>query len=402
MKNWFKGITRNVVLLGFVSLFTDLTSQMIFPVIPLYLTSVLGASAAVVGAVEGAAETTASLLKVVSGYWSDKIQKRKPFIFLGYGLSSITKPLFAFATFWPLVLGIRVIERIGKGVRGAPRDAIVTDSCEQKYYGKAFGFQRAMDGAGSVMGAIMAWLLLPILGYKDMFLISFWPGLIVIFFIFLVKEKKYEPVPEAEKTTLKLSIKGLPSNLKLFILVSAVFALGHFGYAFLLLKAKSLGFSDSNSILLYVFFYIIYTIVTTPAGALSDRFGRRIILIIGFLLFAATSFGLIFANTLPTLLVAFAVYGVFFAMVDGVQRAFVADVAPKHLKATALGLLQTAIALTALPGGLIAGLLWDNFGQNATFIYGGTLSIISCLLFLFVKTKKTVEPEAIEFVKAEV
>ncbi len=387
MKNWFKGITRNVVLLGFVSLFTDLTSQMIFPLIPLYLTSVLGASATVVGIVEGAAETTASLLKVVSGYFSDKLQKRKPFIFLGYGLSSITKPLFALATFWPLVLGIRVIERIGKGIRGAPRDAIVTDSCEPQYYGKAFGFQRAMDGAGSVLGAIMAWLLLPILGYKNLFLSSFWPGLIVIFFIFLVKEKKYEKVPEAEKKTLKLSIKLLPNNLKLFVLVSAIFALGQFGYAFLLLKAKSLGFSDSNSILLYVFFYLIYTIVTTPAGALSDKFGRKIILVIGFLLFALTSFGLIFANSMPSLLLAFAVYGIFYAMVDGVQRAFVADTAPKHLKATALGLLQTAIALTALPGGLIAGLLWDKFGPNATFIYGGTLSIISLVLFLFVKTK---------------
>ncbi|MDP2642981.1 MAG: MFS transporter [Candidatus Peregrinibacteria bacterium] len=394
MKNWFKGITRNVVLLGFVSLFTDLTSQMIFPLIPLYLTSVLGASAVVVGAVEGAAETTASLLKVVSGYWSDKIQKRKPFIFLGYGLSSITKPLFAIATFWPLVLVIRVIERIGKGIRGAPRDAIVTDSCEQKYYGKAFGFQRAMDGAGSVMGAILAWLLLPILGYKNLFLASFWPGLIVIFFIYLVKEKKQEKIPEAEKQTLKLSISLLPKNLKLFVFISAIFALGHFGYAFLILKAKFLGFSDSNSILLYVFFYIIYTIVTTPAGALSDRIGRKIVLSIGFLLFALTSFGLIFANTLPTLLLAFAVYGVFFAMVDGVQRAFVADVAPKHLKATALGLLQTAIALTALPGGLIAGLLWDKFGPNATFIYGGTLAIISFVMLLFVKTKN-VEPEGV-------
>ncbi|MCK9185863.1 MFS transporter [Candidatus Gracilibacteria bacterium] len=399
MKSWFKGITRNVVLLGLVSLFTDLTSQMIFPVIPLYLTSVLGASAAVVGLVEGAAETTASLLKVVSGYFSDKTQKRKPFIFLGYGISSVIKPLFAIATFWPLVLGIRVVERIGKGIRGAPRDAVVTDSCDPKYYGKAFGFQRAMDGVGSVLGAIAAWLLLPILGYKDLFLASFWPGIIVIFFIYLVKEKKYEKVPESEKTTLRLSISLLPKNLKLFVVISAIFALGHFGYAFLLLKAKDIGFSDSNSILLYVFFYLVYTFVSIPAGSLSDKFGRKILLSIGFLLFALTSFGLIFANNLPSLLIAFAVYGIFYAMVDGVQRAFVADVAPKHLKATALGLLQTAIAITALPGGFIAGLLWDKFGPNATFIYGGTLAIISFVMLLFVKTKKIVTDE---LAKAEV
>jgi len=205
MKKLFNGITRNVVILGFVSLFTDLTSQMIFPVIPLYLTSVLGASAAVVGLVEGAAETTASFLKVFSGYWSDKIQKRKPFIFVGYGLSSITKPLFAFANFWPLVLGARVIERIGKGLRDAPRDAIVADSISPEYRGKAFGFHRAMDGAGSVMGAILAFILLPILGYKNLFLSSFLPGFIVILFICFVKEKK--PDDGVKKAPMKLNVR---------------------------------------------------------------------------------------------------------------------------------------------------------------------------------------------------
>lgn len=395
MKKWFNGITRNVVILGFVSLFTDLTSQMIFPLIPLYLTSVLGASAAVVGMVEGAAETTASLLKVVSGYWSDKIQKRKPFIYIGYGLSSITKPLFAFATFWPLVLGARIIERIGKGLRDAPRDAIVADSISPQYRGKAFGFHRAMDGAGSVMGAILAFILLPLLGYKNLFLSSFLPGFIVILFIYFVKEKKADNA--VKKTPVKLSFSALSGNLKLFVLVSAVFSLGQFGYAFLLLRAKSLGFSDGNAILLYAFFYIVYTIVSTPAGILSDKFGRRIVLIVGYSLFALTSFGLIFANSLNSLIVFFAIYGIFYAMIDGVQRALIVDLSPENLKATSLGVLQTATGIVALPGGFFAGILWDKFGPTGTFVYGGVLALIALTMFFFVKNKnaETVKPVSI-------
>jgi len=384
-KQIFNGITRNIFILGIVSLFTDLSSQMVFPLIPLFMVSVLGAGAYAVGIVEGAAETTASLLKVVSGYWSDKIKKRKPFVLFGYSISTITKPLFAFATVWYFVLFVRVIERIGKGLRTAPRDALVVESCDESVRGKAYGFHRAMDGIGSIFGAVIAFFLLPVLGYKNIFLFAFIPGIIAVFVILFIKEKNASLKKETKDISIKVSFRELSWNLRLFIIVSSIFALGHFGYAFLLLRANNIGLADNMTILLYVLFYVVYTICVIPFGILSDKIGRKPVLILGYLVFAITSIGLIFASNFYNLLLCFIVYGIFFAMIDGVQRAFVVDLAPKHLKATALGTFHTAIGLMALPGGLIAGLLWDKISPETTFIYGFVLAIISLLLFTFVK-----------------
>ena len=384
----FEGITRNVFILGLVSLFTDLSSQMVFPLIPLFLITVLGTGAYAVGIVEGAAETTASLLKVVSGYWSDKIKRRKPFVLFGYSLSAITKPLFAFATIWSFVLFVRVIERIGKGLRTAPRDAIVAESSDESVRGKAYGFHRAMDGIGSVSGAALAFLLLPILGYRNIFLFAFIPGIIAVFVILFIKEKK-TPAKEEEtkEISIKLSFKELPMNLKLFIIVSSIFALGHFGYAFLLLRAVDIGLADRMAILLYVLFYIVYTVCAIPSGILSDKIGRKPVLRAGYAIFGITSLGLVFTSNIYSILLLFVTYGIFYAMIDGAQRAFVVDLAPEHLKATALGTFHTAIGLVALPGGYIAGLLWDKISPETTFIYGLTLAVISLILFTFVKDK---------------
>jgi len=383
----FKGITKNIFILGLVSLFTDLSSQMVFPLIPLFLTTVLGAGAYVVGIVEGAAETTASLLKVVSGYWSDKMKKRKRFVLFGYSLSSITKPLFALANAWAFVLFIRVIERIGKGLRTAPRDALVAESCDESVRGKAYGFHRAMDGIGSVLGALLAFLLLPTFGYRNIFLFAFVPSIIAVFAILFIQEKNAPVKIEAKETPIKLSFKELPANLRLFIIVCSIFALGHFGYAFLLLRAQNIGLADNMAILLYVLFYIVYTICIIPFGILSDKIGRKPILIMGYLVFAITSIGLIFTSNIYTILLFFVTYGIFYAMIDGVQRAFVVDLAPMHLKATSLGTFHAAIGLIALPGGFIAGLLWDKISPESTFAYGFALSIISVGLFMFVKDK---------------
>ncbi len=383
-----KGISKNVFILGMVSLFTDLSSQMVFPLIPLFLTTVLGASAYSVGIVEGAAETTASLLKVVSGYWSDKVKKRKPFVLLGYSLSAITKPLFYFANAWSFVLFMRVIERIGKGLRTAPRDALVAESCDDCDRGKAYGFHRAMDGLGSVMGALIAFLLLPTFGYRNIFLFTFIPSIISVFIILFIKEKNALKSTEIKATPLKISFKELPTNLRTFIIVSAVFALGHFGYAFLLLRAKDIGLADNMAILLYVLFYSVYTICAIPFGTLSDKIGRRPILVMGYLLFAIISFGLILSSNIYGLLLCFIIYGIFYALIDGAQRAFVVDLAPEHLKATALGTFHTAIGVVALPGGFIAGLLWDKISPESTFVCGFVLSIIAFGLFVFVKPEK--------------
>jgi MFS family permease len=392
---FFNGLVRNIIIVGFVSLFTDLSSQMVFPVVPLFLLS-LGASVWVVGLVEGAAETTASLLKVFSGYWSDKIRRRKPFVFAGYGLSSITKPLFAIAQTWPFVLLFRIVERIGKGVRDAPRDAIVAESVDVTIRGKAYGFQRAMDGIGSFSGAILAIIFLTyfassdqIAAYRNLFLLAFFPGIIGVIFILFIKEKQQPSQTQKHHTTpFRVSMKKLPRNLQIFILVSTIFSLGNFGYAFLIVRSNKLGYPDSTTLLLYILFYIVYTLCTIPAGVLSDKIGRKPVLITGYMMFAVTAICLIFTSQLYMLVLIFILYGIFFGLIDGVQRAFVVDLAPPDLKGTALGTFHTATGLIALPAGIIAGFLWDTFSPQATFIFALCLALFSLLLFTFVKNTK--------------
>lgn len=380
-----KGVGANVLILGLVSLFTDMSSQMVFPLIPLFLTATLGASATVVGIIEGSAEAVASLLKVFSGYWSDRIKRRKLFVFLGYGISSLAKPLFAFAWAWQSVFVIRIVERVGKGLRNAPRDAIIAESSAGDVRGKAYGIHRAMDGIGSILGAVLAYILLLSLGFSDIFLLSGVPAFIAVLLILFVKER--EKVPSTDRPapkSIRISFRELPPKLRQFIAVSTVFTLGNFGYAFLLLRALDIGLSDRFDIvmLLYIMFYVVYTIFTIPAGMISDKIGRKPVIIVGYVLFGTTSLGLAVVTNLSEIVWLFALYGVFYGLIDGVQRAFVVDLSPPDLKATALGAFHTATGLAALPAGAIAGILWDVISPETTFLYGFALSITAAALLL--------------------
>lgn len=397
LKYFLKWISRNVFLLGLVSLLTDLSSQMVFPLIPLFLTS-LWAWATVIGIVEGAADTTAALLKVFSWYLSDKCKKRKIFVLIGYSFSTVTKPLFALAQTWPVVLVFRVIERIGKGLRDAPRDALVADSTAPEFMGKAYGIQRAMDGTGSVLWAIIALVLFPYFWYQNLFIFAFIPGLIAVIAILFVKEWKkmkkenhwnhLHVEPKTQVQWLGAIITSLPKNLKRFILVAALFWLVNFGYAFMLLKAKSVGASDQNAILYYVLFYGIYTLVSAPAGIISDSVGRKTMLWIAYSLFLVVTLWLALVSQIWRVIFFFIIFGLLFAIVDGTERALVVDLAEKEQKGTALGVFHTAIGIVSLPGWYILWTLWDKVSPQAAFLFAFFIGIGIMILFTLVNTKK--------------
>ena len=380
IKKYFSGISRNVVILGVVSLFTDLSGQLVFPLLPLYITTVLGGGAMAVGLVEGAAEATASLLKVVSGYWSDKIRRRKPFVFFGYTLSAIMKPVLAFAGSWFAVLSIRIADRIGKGLRDAPRDAIIAESNDQATMGKAYGFNRALDGLGSVGGAVLAFILLPILGFVSLFKLAIIPGLVAVAVIFFVKEPARSESMN-KKISLKLGFSKLTRDLKIFILIATIFTLGNYSYAFLMLRAQAGGLGNEKTIMLYALFYLVYTLLSTRAGMLSDKLGRKPVILSGYLIFTLLSFGLYLINGLPFTIISFMLFGIFFALVDGSQRALVSDLSPMEIKGTALGTFHTFTGLAALPAGVIAGQLWTRVNPQTTFLFGALTGIISIIIF---------------------
>jgi MFS family permease len=379
--------SKNVFRLGLTSLFTDISSEMIFPILPIFLTAVLNAPIAIIGLIEGIAESAASLLKLASGRISDKIGKKKPLVIGGYSLSTITKPLLALATHWTHVLGVRFFDRVGKGIRDAPRDALLAGSVEKKKRGGGFGLHRAMDTAGAIIGTLIAFFLLQrYLGeaYKLIFWLSFIPGLIaVLILVFGVKDVK---VKVAKK--LKVSFRKNSPLLNRFLFVIAFFNLANFSYAFFILRARDVGLFLALIPIIYLVYNLFYAFFAIPIGKLSDAVGRRIILFSGLLLFGLTSLGFAFTADTTTIWILFALYGIFMAATDGVSRAYVSDLSIKEKRGTALGAYHMIVGITVLPANFIGGLLWDNINVQAPFIYAAVLSIISAVLLLILIRKK--------------
>jgi len=374
----------NIILLGITSLLTDISSEMVYPILPVFLVTTLGASPAILGLIEGIAESLASLLKVFSGYWSDRIRKRKPFTIFGYVSSTVGKLILYLASNWIYVLLARVIDRFGKGVRTAPRDALIADSSGEGKRGAAFGLHRAMDTLGAAIGVVAAYFL--VTGFKgnlrNVFLFSLIPAFLGVFFLFFVREKRAETKTAARKLEFKWG--ALDKRLKLFLIFTFIFTLGNSSNMFLLLRAKNIGGSVAQVILFYLAYNIVYAIVAYPASRLSDKIGRKKLLVAGYLFYGLVYLGFALNHSLNNFWVLFGMYGLYIGFTEGVEKALVADIAPSQLRATAIGLHATLVGIGLLPASLFAGLLWKFLGAAAPFYFGGVMGIVASAGFWFI------------------
>ncbi len=381
----------NIIIMGLTSLLTDISSEMVYPLLPLFLTSArIGATPAVVGIIEGFAESLASLLRVFSGYWSDRLQRRKPLAIAGYSGSVIGKLFLYLATGWPMVLVGRLIDRFGKGIRTAPRDALIADSSDPGQRGNAFGLHRAMDSLGATIGVIIGYLLLTSLNgdFTTVFLLSIIPALLGVLVLTLAREKRAAAQPKTPGAAREKWWQGLGQRwrqldrrLKVFLLIIFIFTLGNSSNQFLLLRAKDRGYDDATVILMYLVFNVVYTVVSWPAGRLSDRIGRKPLLVAGYATYGLVYLGFALLAS-PALWGLFAVYGLYIALTEGVEKALVSDMAPRDLRATLIGLHATFTGLGLLPASLLAGALWQIFGAAAPFYFGGAMGGLAALALL--------------------
>jgi MFS family permease len=382
------GFKKNVFWLGLTSLFTDISSEMIYPLIPIFATTVLGVPVAFVGLVEGIAESTASLLKIFFGWFSDKTGGRKTLAIAGYGLSAIAKPLLIVASAGWHILGIRFLDRAGKGVRTAPRDALIADSVDgTDNYGKSFGFHRTMDTIGAMAGPALAFLLLPYLakgssshGYRELFSLAIIPAIIglIILMIFVREKKAVRGTAEIPK----FSLKPFDRKFKIFLLIILIFTLGNSSDAFLVLRAKDAGMAVAAIPLAYLLFNTINAVLATPAGIVSDKLGRRGVMILGFANFAVVYLGFALATGQALIWVMFGFYGFYYAFTESIFKAYTADLVPANSRGTAYGLLNMTMGIALLPASLIAGWLWQAVSPAAPFFYGAATAVIAMVMLL--------------------
>ena len=388
----FRGITANVFILGLVSLFTDVSSEMIYPLLPLFLTSVLGVGPAFLGVIEGVAESTASLLKLASGIISDRVPRRKGLVLAGYSLSAVARPLIAAAATPVTALFIRFADRVGKGIRTSPRDALVADSTPPEARGLAFGFHRSMDHAGAIIGPLAATFLLTFVT-RDLRTVSWLapiPGVIaVLLTAFKVREVARAGTGGAG-TTPRITPRG---TLRTYLFVLFLFTLGNSSDTFLLLRAGQLGVAPQHIPLLWTLFHVVKMTATTPFGALSDRIGRRRMIAAGWFVYALAYIGFAFATTSLHIWLLFAFYGLFYGLTEGVEKALIADIVSPAERGGAFGWYNFAIGVGALPASLLFGFLWQHWGAQPAFVCGAGLACLAAIsLVVCVKVKRPVRP----------
>ncbi|MFZ3085940.1 MAG: MFS transporter [Candidatus Hydromicrobium sp.] len=396
---------KNVYVLGAVSLFNDFSSEMIYPLIPLFVKSVLGLGPAFLGILEGIAESTSSILKLFAGYFSDKIKKRKPFAVGGYAISNLLRPLIGLTRSWGVLLFLRFSDRVGKGIRTSPRDAMIADYSPIESRGFAFGFQRGMDHTGAVLGSITASLLLYFftIELKTIFLLSVIPGIIaVLLMIFGVRNiqkrdkievpRKYV-IPNkttiGKKEILKFSdFKKLGKQFSLYLVVLVIFTLGNSTDAFLLLRASELGFQITVIPLLWAILHISKALFCILGGYISDKIGRKVMILSGWFVYFLTYLGFAYFNEYCLIYLLFIIYGLYFGLTEGVEKALVADIVPKENIGTAFGFYNLSLGIATLPASVIFGLIWKAYSFRAAFLTGAIISIAASIMLLFLRLRK--------------
>lgn len=374
------GFSRNIFYTGFTSFLTDTSVKMVYAVMPMFLLSI-GASKTSLSLIEGIAESTAALVKTLTGFWSDKIGRNKPFMLIGYAISAIIIPLYSFVTSPLQVLYLRFIERFGKGIRTAPRDSLIAGSVTNGETGKSFGLQKAMDNSGAIMGPLIAFVLLTSFpgNYRLIFILAGIPAILSIFvIIFGIKETK----KSRESLFKKFHIKAFPRKYYFFLAIVFVFTLGNSTDALLMVKANETGVKVAFIPLVYLVTSIVSVLFAIPIGTLSDKVGKEKILIAGFLIYAVVYFGFGFTGSVGTIVALFALYGLYSAATDGIQKAFISDITDKNKQGTGLGIYNALLGITLLPASLIAGILYDKVNSSIPFYFGAATAVISALLML--------------------
>ena len=395
------GFDANVFFMGLTSFFTDISSELIFTLVPLFLSDVLGATSTIVGLVGGLSDSADSIFRIFSGWFSDKIGKRKVLATMGYSISTVAKPFMLLANTWGAVIGVRVGDRIGKGVRSSSRDALIADSVDEKERGRSFGLHRAMDTAGAVVGLIIAAIIVYMIpgdkfhmtreAYHWMVVVAIIPAVLAVLVILtLVRERKKVASAAQASTGKPVGLTPFSNQFKLFLVIIGLFTLGNSSDFFLILEAQRVKTPLLQVVLMLVLFNLTYALLSTPMGVLSDKIGRKRVITAGWLIYGLVYIGFAVSGIIWQIWALFAVYGVYYAICDGAAKAFVADLVPANRRGTAYGIYNGVVGLVALPASLIAGVLWGNIAPAAAFYFGAGLALLAMVGLLFIiKEKKS-------------
>ena len=388
IKKYFAGLSRNTFLLAFASLFADISTEMLYPVLPVFLTQTLRASGSTVGIVEGFAQATQNIVQGFSGTLSDKLQKRKAIALAGYLVAAIAKPLMGLSTVWQGVFGARLLDRLGAGTRSAPRDALIASSVDKRNRGRAFGLEGVGDNTGAFLGPLVAVFLLYSLHVeiRAVFYLAIIPGLLAFLMVLLVIER---PASVAAKSRIDVSLRQFPKEYWKYLLVTALFGLGNASNSFLILRTRDIGTSLETTILIYAMFNLVAALISYPAGSLSDKWGRKNVLLASFVIFLIAYLGFAVSQNVLFVGTLFVFYGLYQGIFRAIGKAFASDLVPEQLRASGVGWYSTTVGLLQLVASVVAGLLWDRVGHAVVFYYGAAFAVAGCIGLLLLIPRKS-------------